>query len=65
MAYDPNPNRGPIRDKTYPSEVAADRPALVTRIHCVEEADVMSPDETLRGDGEDRVARLNRQLREG
>lgn len=25
---------GLIRDKTYPSEIAAQRPALVTRIHC-------------------------------
>jgi hypothetical protein len=35
MAYRPNPY-GNIRDKTYPSEIAAQRPALATRIHCEE-----------------------------
>lgn len=33
MAYKPNA-RGLIRDKAYPSEIAAQRPALATRIHC-------------------------------
>jgi len=33
MAYKINPS-GLIRDKTYPSEIAAQRPLLATRIHC-------------------------------
>lgn len=33
MAYKPNP-KGPIIDKTYPSEIADERPMLATRIHC-------------------------------
>jgi hypothetical protein len=66
MAYKPNPH-GPVRDKTYPSQIAAERPALVTRIHCEESPE---PEETLRG-GEkemhtdERVALFNRQLRGG
>lgn len=31
--YKPRQN-GLIRDKIYPSEIAAQRPAFVTRIHC-------------------------------
>ena len=66
MAYKPNPH-GPVRDKTYPSQIAAERPAFVTRIHCEEPVE---PEETLRG-GEkaehtsERVALFNRQLRGG
>jgi hypothetical protein len=80
MAFDPNPNRGPVRDKTYPSEVAGARPTLATRIHCAEDYDEMDPRNTLRGveprerpvpyeppepETEDQVARFNRRLREG
>lgn len=66
MAYEPNPNMGPKRDKTYPSQIAAERPALATRIHCVEPYEEMSPETSIRGtEGEDRVALFNRQLREG
>lgn len=66
MAYEPDPNRGPKRDKTYPSQIAAERPALATRIHCVEDYEEMSPERTVRGsEGEDRVSLFNRQLREG
>lgn len=35
MAYKPNPY-GMIRDKAYPSEIAAQRPICATRIHCEE-----------------------------
>lgn len=65
MAYEPNPF-GPVRDKTYPSEVAAQRPALATRIHCVEPFEERDPNNTLMGnESTDRVALFNRQLREG
>jgi len=66
MAYKPK-QYGNIRDKAYPSQIAAERPALATRIHCEEPAEA---DETLRG-GEhemhvtERVERFNRQLRGG
>lgn len=33
MAYNPNPS-GPVRDKIYPSQIAAERPACAPRIHC-------------------------------
>ena len=62
MAYKPNPNGGLVRDKAYPSEIAAERPALAPRIHCADYPDV---DESLRGNGESLVERVNRQLREG
>jgi hypothetical protein len=35
MAYKSNPH-GLIRDQLYPSEIAAQRPALAARIHCEE-----------------------------
>lgn len=43
MAYESNPF-GPVRDKAYPSETAAQRPALATRIHCTEEPETLDPD---------------------
>jgi hypothetical protein len=66
MAYKPK-EEGNIRDKIYPSQIAAMRPALVSRIHCEESE---RPEETLRG-GErpmhtrERVEQFNRQLRGG
>jgi len=36
MSYKVNPH-GLIRDKSYPSEIAAQRPLLATRIHCEED----------------------------
>lgn len=33
MAYKPDPV-GTVRDKTYPSEIAAQRPMCAPRIHC-------------------------------
>jgi len=43
---------GLIRDKTYPSEIAAQRPALATRIHCQEPWDEEREmrESTIRGD---------------
>ena len=66
MAYKPKAY-GNIRDKIYPSQIAAERPALVTRIHCEEPEE---PNNTLRGGehemhGSERVERFNRQLRGG
>jgi len=43
MAYKVNPY-GNIRDKTYPSEIAAQRPACATRIHCAEDPSDMQSD---------------------
>ena len=37
-----------VRDKAYPSEIAAQRPALTTRIHCTEYNDDV-PENSLRG----------------
>jgi len=67
MAYKPNPNSGPSRDKTYPSQIAAERPALVTRIRCYETPDI---DATLRGGEqpmhtESACEKFNRYLRAG
>lgn len=79
MAYNPRPNSGD-RDKAYPSEIAADRPALATRIQCQEDYQTMSPQNSIRGrepeepimppampepERESMVARFNRQLCEG
>jgi len=67
MAYKPNPNSGPMRDKAYPSQIAAERPALATRIHCFEPPEI---DDSLRG-GEhaehtsSMCDRFNEQLRSG
>jgi len=64
--YKPNP-RGPIRDKSYPSEIAAQRPAFAPRLHCADELDDIIYNETASirgGEDEDVVARVNRQLRE-
>ena len=76
MAYRPT-NFGPVRDKTYPSEIAAQRPALATRIQCEETREDDAPDHgmleaeyspsrTIRGDrSDDRCAKFNEQLRGG
>lgn len=78
--YNPNPNAfGPRRDRTYPSQIAQDRPALATRFQCETSYSDADAENTLRGvehDGgysmdddsdavESRVALFNRQLREG
>lgn len=67
MAYKPNPNSGPARDKAYPSQIAAERPMMAPRIHCYESPDI---EDTLRGDEhamhtESACDRFNRELREG
>ena len=76
MAYRPD-SFGPKRDKMYPSEIAGQRPTLVTRIHCDETREDDAPDHsgleseyspslTLRGDrSDDRCALFNEQLRGG
>jgi hypothetical protein len=55
---------GQIRDVCYPSVIAAERPALVTRLTWEDDRD---PDElaSMGSEAEDRVARFNRQLRGG
>lgn len=66
MAYRPNPS-GQVRDKAYPSQIAAERPMCAPRIHCEISPDA---DDTLRG-GEhamhvtERIETFNRHLREG
>lgn len=77
MAYDPDPRSSNMRDKAYPSEIASQRPALATRIHCREDYSSMDPRNSLRGveppeppppmdwTGENMCDRFNRQLRSG
>jgi hypothetical protein len=63
MAYKINP-MGLIRDKAYPSEIAAERPLCATRIHCEEENE--SHGSSIRGSsGESMCERFQRQLRGG
>jgi len=62
MAYDPNPNHGPVRDKMYPSEISSQRPKLATRIHCQDDPDIAG---TAHSIGESATDRVNRELREG
>jgi hypothetical protein len=79
MAYRPRPY-GLVRDKAYPSEIAAQRPALATRIHCEAETSSLSPDspdhsefegeespsKSVRGDkSRDMCDWFNRALRSG
>ena len=75
--YNPDPRWGRKRDQAWASEIAGERPALVTRIQC-EEGREIDPRNTLRGVPppedmfepeppafENQVARFNRSLREG
>lgn len=76
MAYKPR-EYGLVRDKAYPSEIAAQRPALATRIQCQETEEFhpsdhpdyeneSSPSRSIRGDrNDDRCAMFNRALRAG
>jgi hypothetical protein len=78
MSYDPNPYR-PVRDYAHPSQIAAQRPALATRIHCCCDDPLDGGRaSSIRGDQgemdyesgrreftEDRVAEFNRGLRAG
>ena len=61
MAYKPK-NAGQVIDRTYPSQIAAERPILATRFQC---SDVEDESSLMGEEGEDRVARFNRQLRSG
>jgi hypothetical protein len=51
MAYKPDPF-SPVRDKTYPSEIAAQRPMCAPRIHCEQtyEERRNESNSTVRGD---------------
>lgn len=75
MAYDGKPygyrpgnTYSPVRDRTYPSEIARQRPALAARIHCTD-YEAFDSQLTIRGDREpgteDPRDRFNRQLRAG
>jgi len=59
MAYDPNPNHGPRRDETHPSEIARERPIAATRIH---NFITPEPGETVHS-GQDGVNHVNEWLR--
>jgi hypothetical protein len=64
MAYKTK-QTGRIRDVCYPSVIAHERPLLATRLTWEENEE--SPDDMVNrgGEGESRLARFNRQLREG
>ena len=67
MALNPNPNAGSVRDKLYASQVAAERPMMMPRIHCAEPPDI---EDTLRGGeqpmhGDSMAEKFNRELRGG
>jgi hypothetical protein len=67
MAFKPKYS-GNQRDKTYPSQIAAERPMLTTRIHCYEYS--TDGNESLAGGEHDEhtesaIERFNRQLRSG
>jgi hypothetical protein len=67
MAYKPEPASGPVRDKVYPSQIAAERPMMATRIHCAEQPQI---EDTLRGGEqpmhtESACDKFNRELRSG
>jgi hypothetical protein len=63
MAYKTK-QRGRVRDVCYPSTIASERPLLVTRMTWEENGE-SETDANRGGEGESRVARFNRQLREG
>lgn len=53
MAYRPRHN-GRSRDKAYPSEIAAMRPMLTSRIHCEEPYEEFDGESSVRGTGRRR-----------
>jgi hypothetical protein len=55
---------GKIRDVCYPSVIAAERPLLATRLTWEDDRDANEL-ASRGGEGEDMVARFNRQLRSG
>jgi hypothetical protein len=63
MAYKPNPY-GNVRDKAYPSEIAAQRPLLAPRIHCAEDPSEMDSDKlTGRHPKSEEMAAMEREDR--
>ena len=77
MAYRPD-SWGAVRDKAYPSEIAAQRPMMAPRIHCPTESSLEEPPDhgeyetddssskSLRGDRNDSPCeKFNRELRGG
>jgi hypothetical protein len=64
MAYKTK-QRGRIRDVCYPSTIASERPLLVTHMTWEENDEENEINANRGGEGESRVARFNRQLREG
>lgn len=52
FGYRPDDSASIQRDKSYPSEVARQRPALATRIHCRDDYEARDPMNTIRGDHE-------------
>jgi hypothetical protein len=65
MAYRPDSaGVGLVRDKAYPSEIAAQRPMCAPRIHCSEVPDIEA---SLRGGDHTESAcdKFNRELRGG
>ena len=64
MAYRPGQFYN-VRDKAYPSEIAAQRPILAPRIHCVDEERYETTEDSVRGSEGNRVELFNAQLRKG
>jgi hypothetical protein len=69
FGYRPGSGARYVRDKLYPSEIAQQRPALATRIHCHDHYEDSDPALTIRGDhepgGQRPHDRFNEQLRGG
>lgn len=77
MAYRAAKGYGVPRDQIYPSEVAAQRPALATRVDCDEDSQMEANEVSILGDRgeideetgerhfESRSAEFHRRLRSG
>ena len=66
----PGHNAGTFHDQSYPSQIAAERPSLVTRIYCEYDYEYADPVNTVRGGTQpihntERVDEFNRELRGG
>lgn len=66
----PGRSEGNQHDQSYPSQIAAERPALVTRVYCEYDYEYADPENTVRGGTQpihntERVDEFNRQLRGG
>ena len=64
MAYRPGNTNSPVRDVTYPSEIAGQRPMMSPRICCDNPMDEREDCER-GGITDDRSAEFKRQLRSG